>query len=398
LVRSDQDTVRVLTLTTLYPNAIQPNHGIFVHNRLCHTLALGGLSAVVVASVPYFPFRSAIFGRYAGFANVPREETRDGVRVLHPRVAVIPKIGMMAAPYLHFRTLRRAYRALRRDGLSFDVIDAHYFYPDGVAAALLGKTLGLPVVITGRGSDLTLIPHHPLARRQIQWAASQASGLVTVCQSLKDSLIALGAEPDRISVLRNGVDLERFKPSASKTARARLARSGPVLLSVGSLIPRKGHDIVLRALRMLDGCSLVIAGAGPMRPELEALARSLGVADRVTMAGEVPHERLAEIYSSADVMVLASAREGMPNVLLESLACGTPVVATNVDGVREIIQERCAGRLVAARTPEAVAAAVRSLLEDPPNRGAVRHYAEQFSWRATAIANRSLLRHLAGKD
>src|SRR5262249_28579609 len=156
-----------------------------------------------------------------------------------------------------------------------DVIDAHYFFPDGVAAARLGRELRLPVVITGRGSDLTQIPEASGPRAQIQWAAGQASALVTVCEDLRKRLLALGAPEHRTLVLRDGVDLAQFAPGGRERARAALGVSGLVLLSVGGLIPRKGHDLTIGMLAERPDCTLLIAGSGPLRAELEEQARRL---------------------------------------------------------------------------------------------------------------------------
>jgi glycosyltransferase involved in cell wall biosynthesis len=383
--------VRVLVFSTLFPNAAQPNHGVFVENRLRATLAQGGLAASVVAPVPLFPSGLKVFGRYGRYARAPRREVRHGVEVLHPRYPVLPKYGSGLAPSALFRAGLDAARALEARGLRFEVIDAHYFYPDGVAAARLGEALRLPVVITARGSDLTLIAGEPGPRLAIRWAAGQASASLAVCEDLRQRLVALGAPSDRTLTLRNGVDLALFRPQDRLRAREALGCDGFTLLSVGSLIERKGHDLVIEALRSRPGWRLVIAGSGPLRAELLALARRTGVADRVRFLGEVPHARLPDLYAAADVLVLASSREGWANVLLEAMACGTPAVATDVNGTREVLASAAAGRLIRTRTAEAVAEAVSAIEAAPPRRSATRRYAEQFDWQAVGRANRALL-------
>lgn len=392
---SEDDVTRVLVFSTLFPNAAQPNHAIFVENRLQHTLALGGLTATVVAPVPYFPFSHSRFGRYAAYAKAPQRETRHGVEIWHPRYAAIPKLGEQLAPELLYRASLRAVRRLQAAGQQFDVIDAHYFYPDGVAAARLGRELGLPVVITGRGTDLTLIPAAPASRAKIQWAASEASAMVTVCEDLRERLVELGAAPERTLTLRNGVDLDLFRPVDRAAARRALAVDGFTLVSVGSLIARKSHDLTIRALAEAPDCRLLIAGQGPLRAELERLAEDLGVSDRVRFLGETPHSKLAELYSAADASVLASSREGWANVLLESLACGTPVVASDVNGTSEVVCSREAGRLLPERSAAAIAATVAELRRDMPDRAATRRYAEQFGWLPIARANKALLEAVA---
>lgn len=373
----------VLTFTTLYPNAAQPQHGVFVENRMRHLLARRNHRLRVVAPVPWFPSDDPRFGRYATFARCPALERRHGVAVAHPRFPVIPKVGMALAPWLMYRAVRPLVQRLGRRAV---LIDAHYFYPDGVAAALLARDLGLPLVITGRGSDLHHIPEHPLPRRMIQWAAAQAQALVTVCAALKDSLVSLGVPEHKVHVLRNGVDLDAFRPEHPADARARLGLQGdaPVVAAVGRLIPLKGLDLVIGALSRLPEVRLAIAGDGPERGALEQQARALGVAERVHFLGRVPHEDLRHLYSAADALVLASEREGWPNVLLESMACGTPVAATAVWGIPEVVAAPEAGRLITDRSVDGVADTLGALLAAPPPRPAVRAYAERFGWDDTA--------------
>ena len=198
------------------------------------------------------------------------------------------------------------------------------------AAAMLGRALGKPVTITARGTDINYIPRYRLPRKQILSVAREASGLIAVSQALKTEMAALGIPPDRITVLRNGVDLQTFHPGDRATARRELGLTGRTLLSVGHLIPRKGHDLIISALFRLEGYTLLIAGEGPEKPALHALAQKLGVAARVRFLGSLPHSDLPRIYSAADALVLASSREGWPNVLLEAMACGTPVVASPI--------------------------------------------------------------------
>jgi len=382
--------MRILTFTTLYPNTIHPSHGIFVENRLRHLVREESVTARVVAPVPWFPFRSKVFGRYGELAQVPEEEERFGVRILHPRYPLIPKLGMSTAPFLMYQVLAPMIGRCIRSGYDFDLLDAHYFYPDGVAAVMIGKRFSKPVVITARGTDINLIPEHAVPRRLIRWAAKEASGLIAVCQALKDRMTMLGMDPSKTWVLRNGVDLDTFQPKERGPVRSRLGLTGKVLLSVGHLIPRKRNDLVLRALPHIPDAVLLIVGDGPCERELKALADSLGVQERVRFLGRIPQAELPWIYSVADALILASDREGWPNVLLEAMACGTPVVATSVWGVPEVVASDAAGVLVDDPSPEAIAGAARRLLSGPVDRGKTRAYAEAFSWDDTTQGQLSL--------
>lgn len=374
--------MKILTFSTLYPHSARPSHGIFVETRLRHLLASGKVESKVVAPVPWFPSRNARFGEYAIHARAPRQETRNGIDVLHPRYPLPPKVGMTLAPFLLAGAVRPVIDRILRT-YAFDLIDAHYFYPDGVAAALLGKRLGKPVVITARGTDVNLIPRYRLPRAMIRWAARRAAGMITVARALKDDLIRIGVPGERIEVLRNGVDLQLFRPVEREATRRKLGMSRTTLLSVGHLIPRKGHELVIGALPRLPDMELVIIGDGPERAALGALARDCGVGNRVRFVGALPQEELRHYYGAGDALVLASSREGWANVLLEAMACGTPVVATTAGGSPEVVAAPEAGRLIAERGPEAVAEGVRGLFAAYPDRDATRRYAEKFGWEET---------------
>jgi glycosyltransferase involved in cell wall biosynthesis len=323
------------------------------------------------------------FGRYSNFARLPREEIRFGLQVEHPRYPLLPKIGMNSAPIGLLSAVLPLLRRQIREGRDFDLIDAHYFYPDGVAAVLLGRALGRPVVVTARGDDLDLIANFVIPRRWIRWAANHAEGLVTVSSGLKRRLTALGTPPERVRMLRNGVDLAVFRPLDRDAMRRALGLSRPTLLAVANLVPKKRHRLIVDALPELSGVDLVIVGEGPEREAIEARAREHHVSNRVRLLGHIPQARLPEIYTAADLLVLPSLREGWPNVLLESMACGTPVVVSDFAGVEDIVAAPEAGRILDESTPSRLAETVRELLAAPPARTATRGYAEQFDWQST---------------
>jgi glycosyltransferase involved in cell wall biosynthesis len=388
--------MKILTFTTLFPNAAKPHHGIFTETTLRHQLATGEVKAKVVAPVPWFPFTHPMFAHYATMARAPKRETRIGVEVFHPRYAVVPKLGMQITPFSLAAAAKGTIGRLLDEGYDFDVIDAHYFYPDGVAAVMLGKYFRKPVVISALGTDINLIPRHPVSRRMIRWAASQSAAMISVCEALRTEMIGLGMDGDRITTLRNGVDLELFHPLGDRDAmRQVLGLSEFTLLSVGHLDPRKGHDLIISALPMLPNVQLLIAGSGPDLKKLQKLACTAGVADRVAFLGAMSQEELRNYYGVADALVLASSREGWANVLLEAMACGTPVVASNVWGTPEVVRSPAAGVLMPSRTADGVAAAVRCLRDHYPDRAMTRAYAEGFSWDGTTRGQLRLFRHAA---
>lgn len=381
--------VRLATFSSLYPNPAQPTHGVFVENRLRHLLASGEATAKVVAPVPWWPSRAP------SRAAVPREEHRHGIHVLHPRFLAVPGLGLATNPYAMARAGLAAIEALSRAGFAFDLLDAHYLFPDGVAAVRIARALGKPVVLTARGSDTSQLPMLPFAGGMIRKALAEAEAIIAVSAGLAEGLVALGAPRGRITVLRNGVDTALFHPPAMREAlRAELEIRGPTILSVGHLIARKRHHLAIEALRELPQHRLVILGEGPERAALEALAARLGVQDRLRMPGSRPHDELPRWYGAADVMVLASAREGWANVLLESMACGTPVVCTEAWGAREAVCAPIVGEVVGEATARAIATAVRRRDTDAGARAATRRHAEAFGWEATTRGQLDLFRRI----
>jgi glycosyltransferase involved in cell wall biosynthesis len=371
---ADPKPVRLLTLTTLFPNAQQPRHGIFVASRMGLLCASGRIEATVIAALPRFP------GYYRATAHVPSRESVAGLEVYHPRYLHWPGIGMRRQPFALARALLAQLRAPEFAHRAFDAIDAHYFYPDGVAAAMVAKALGLPLAISARGTDINLIPEIPFARRRMIEAANQAKALIAVSQALKDRMAALGMPSDRIHVLRNGVDMTLFAPVDRSAARARLelADTGTIIAGVGNLVPEKGFDLLIEAAAD-SSFRLLLVGDGPERASLCSLADRLAPG-RVEFRGNMPQADLRYVYSAANVLALPSLREGWPNVLLEAIACGTPVVAAGVGGVREIIGEGAPGAIVASRAASDWKDCLGAMARAAMRPEAVRAHASRFSW------------------
>ena len=391
--------LKILLFSSLFPSSRRPIHGIFVETRLRELIKTGQVQATVVAPVPWFPFKGERFGEYGLFAATPKFEQRNGLSVYHPRYLLPPKVGMNVAPYTMALGALATVRKLQRQGFDFDLIDAHYYYPDGVAAGLLAKWLGKPFVVTARGTDLNLIPEYAFPRKLILQTAAQASASIGVCKALMDTLQGLGADPAKLHTLRNGVDLQRFVPEPREAARQRLnlPAGGKLLLSVGHLVERKGHFVAIDALPLLPpDVRLAIAGSGPDRAALQRQADKLSVADRVQFVGVVPQTDLKWWYSAADALALCSSREGWANVLLESMACGTPVIATNIWGTPEVVSTPDAGVLMTSRTGQGLADAWCALFARYPAREATRAHAETFSWDATTQGQVALFKAIVG--
>jgi teichuronic acid biosynthesis glycosyltransferase TuaC len=374
--------LRVLMLSTLFPDASRPNFGIFVERQAQSLARRDDVELRIVAprGLPPWPLRR--HPRYAALSAQPVHERWHGLDVHRPAFLNIPgTAGRFHAAALT-RALIPALERLRA-AFPFDVISAEFFFPDGVAAVALGRHFGVPVSIKARGSDIHQWARRPAIARQIVAAGRGADGLLSVSLALRDDMIALGMPADRIACIVTGVDLDRFAPRDRAEAKAALGVSGPLVASVGALIPLKGHDIVIDAVARLPGVHLWIAGEGPERPRLAARIAAHGLADRVRLLGAIPADRVADLLAAADAMALASASEGLANAWLEALASGTPIVIPAVGGAAQVVTTPAAGRLV-ERAPPAVAAALQALLAAPPDAVEVRRAAEPFTWEANS--------------
>lgn len=391
-------TIRTLLFSTLYPSSVRPGHGIFVETRLRELLGSGQVQTKVVAPVPWFFSTHPRFGDYAHLARTPSREVHHGIDVQHPRYFLPPKVGMNVAPFVLAMGAAPAIQRLLGEGYDFDVIDAHYYYPDGVAAALLARHFNKPFTVTARGSDINYIAAHSVPRRLMRWASSRAVASIGVSEALTHAMAKLGMSESRLLMMPNGVDLERFHVRPQTSARAELGwQQEPTLLCVGNLVENKGHHIAIEALARLPRFRLVIAGEGPERHALATLASQFNVSSRLQFLGRVDQKQLAKCYSASDILVLPSSREGWPNVLLESMACGTPVVATRVGGIPEIVTSTSAGRLMFGRTVTDMVAAVTDLWRHLPDRIAVRSCAQGCSWQRTTDAQIDLFRSIAAE-
>jgi glycosyltransferase involved in cell wall biosynthesis len=222
-----------------------------------------------------------------------------------------------------------------------------------------------------------------------------AAAVIAVSAALREALIEIGAPSDKITVLRNGVDTTLFRPPADRAAiRAELGFVGPTLISIGLLIERKGHHRTIAAMTKLPDFSLFIIGEGPERDRLNALIARLGLGKRVRLLGARPHAELPLWYGAADASVLSSSREGWANVLLESMACGTPVVASPIWGNPEVVRAPAAGVITRENSTDGIAEGVRALFAALPAREATREYAEPFNWDATTEGQLALFRRV----
>jgi glycosyltransferase involved in cell wall biosynthesis len=385
--------LRVLTLSTLFPNEVQPTFGVFVER---HTLGLAAMEEAevrVVSPVGLPPWPLTLHPRYRRRAGLPLEEEWKGVPVYRPRFRLVPGLSARWNAQLIARAVLPLLKTVRKS-YPFDVINAEFFWPDGPAAMHLSRALGVPFSITARGSDIQYWIRRKGISDQILAAGRAAGGMLAVSGALRGVMEGYGLPADRIRTHYTGVDRARFYLRDRPAARAALGVTGPLLATVGALIPGKGQRDAIAAAETIPGATLLLAGEGPDRRALETMIRRRKLSDRVRLLGNVSREEIAILMTAADVMVLPTRSEGLANVWVEALVSGTPVVTSDVGGAREVINRPEAGALV-PHEPHAIADAVRRILADPPDRLTVHAAAGRFSNEGCCRALYDHLREVA---
>ncbi len=368
---------RLITFTNLFPSAAFPAHGLFVQERMRRVVAATGLPWTVICPVPRVP-KVVRSGDYARYATMPEREQVGGVEVWHPPYLHLP--GFSTAQQAK-RMARAARPVLRRlvDEADQCLLDIHYVYPDGIAGLMLAREMGIPAIVTARGSDLNVLAGVPAVARQIRRHAPNAFALLAVSEPLRRRFVEAAQVPDdAVTLVRNGVDLDRFAPGDRAAARAELdlPADGHLVLGVGRLVEAKGFHHAVDLLKAIPDTRLVLIGNGPERARLEAAAP----ADRLVCLGAQPPERVAIAYQACDVLVLPSEREGWPNVVTEALGSGLPVVATAVGSVPDMITDPAMGAVIPVGDFEALRREVERVLSREVDREAIRRLASQFSW------------------
>jgi glycosyltransferase involved in cell wall biosynthesis len=392
--------MRILTFTSLFPNTMDPSFGIFIFHRTSHLAQREGNALEVVAPLPYAPkfMKGTARGSVASIA--PTEEIGN-LQVHHPRYLLMPRVSMPLHGLLMYIGCLRYVRSLHQKH-RFDCIDAHYVFPDGLAAVLIGRSLGIPVVISARGTDIHTFQDFATVRPQIRWTLRHAAGVIAVSESLAKMMLDLEPRLKNVHIIGNGVDGRRFFREDQRVAREqlRLDPQDRIIVSVAALKHVKGPDLLVRAAALLKKslarCKVLFVGAGPELASLRQVAEQLDCADICQFVGPVPNEQLHTYFSAADVSCLASRKEGWPNVVLESLACGAPVVATGAGAVPQLLADPELG-IIVDPTPEALQQGLSRALQQKWNLEKISAYAQGHTWENVAARVEVVLKQATGR-
>ena len=376
---------KILVFSSLFPSQIRPNAGVFIRERMFRVHQ--EILIIVVSPVPWFPFQGLLRYWRPHFRPQPCcYEEQQGIQVYFPRFFSIP--GLLKS-YDGFFMALGSLSTLIKLRKQFNIIDAHFAYPDGYAATLLGRWLKVPVTITLRGTEVPL-SKLPGRKERMLTALKNTSRIFSVSDSLKQHVVSLGVESEKIRVVGNGIDLLKFFPLDRDIVRAELniAKDAKVLISVGALVDRKGFHRVIALLPTLVQqypklLYLIVGGDSPegnIKSRLQEQVKTLKLEDHVRFLGAYPSEQLKQPLSAADVFVLATANEGWANVFLEAMACGLPVITTDVGGNKEVVNSLELGIVVPFADPEALFSALILALEKDWQASEIIRYAQQNSW------------------
>jgi len=378
--------LRVLAITKIFPNAVEPLSAPFNRQQFAALSELCELE--ILATIPWFP-GAGVTARWSSagkLADVPARETIAGLDVRHPRTLFVPKLAHSMWGPLYAASIAPVILGYRN---KVDVVLGSWAYPDGFAAVIASRLLGVPCVVKLHGSDINAIAKLPGPRRMLSWALPRAARVVAVSRALGEEAIALGVPRDRVAIVMNGVDGELFRPRDRAAARQDLGVSaGPLVVYVGNLKPEKGVAELAEAwpnvTAAVPDAQLAVVGDGPLRERLAG--------ERIRLVGPQPLERVPTWMAAADIVVLPSHSEGTPNVVLEALASGRRVVASNVGGIPDLITSPELGTLVPPRDPIALAAALVAALRAPYDPAEVARLGARGGWRASASALHAVLR------
>lgn len=382
--------LNILALSYLFPNRVQPDYGIFVLNRL--RAVSQWCNVKVIAPVQWYPLIHRLRRRFWS-GKVPERERQGDIDVFHPRFAVIPRYMKWLDALTFLWSTQRVARELRDAAFEYDLIDVHWTYPDIVAGWFLARRSGRKYVVTVRGHEALYDTEITIRRWLVALFLRRADYVVTLSSELRDKVIALGVAPERARVVLNGVDLSGFNYKDQRESRAQLGLDPQkrIIISVGRLTSGKGHDVLVRMMPMLakthDVELYIVGGVNPeddFGHVLKKMIADLGLTATVHLVDKVPHEKLALWYGAADLFCLATRGEGCPNVVLEALACGTPVVITRVGAVDELIEPGVNGLLIEPQAISSFGAEVQRGLEQPWDRRQIAERMTRWGWSACA--------------
>lgn len=368
--------MKILLISNLYPNSKEPARGIYNKQQVVELTRL--CEVRVVAPLPWHQIK-----------GVPSSEVIDGIQIYHPRYFMTPKIGRSLYGFFFYFSLLSYVKKLHKE-FGFDVILATWAYPDGFGSYLIAKALKKPIVIKVHGTDINEYSKYFLRRKLISHALKNSNAVIAVTGALKKKLSLIGVPEEKITVIPNGVNTDLFKPIDQAECRKKLdlPLDKKIILYVGNFVPIKGVDILVKAfselVRSYSNALLLLVGDGSLEAKLHDNVKELGIEQGVIFSRRTTHDSIPFHMNACDIFCLPSRNEGCPNVVLEAMACGTPIVATNVGGVPELVNDSRLGMLVIPGSARFLTDALKEALDRRWNHDAIALHGSKFTWTENA--------------
>ena len=367
------NNMKIIAITNLFPNSLNPTKGLFNYQQL-KALRQQSVEVTVIAPIPWHHF-----------SKLPEREIIDGFNVYHPRYFVMPKIGRSLYGFLFTMSLLPKIKKLYKE-LKFDMILSTWAYPDAFGSYLIAKALKKSIVIKIHGTDINLYTRYFLRRKMIAWALSNSDKTISVSDALKEEITKIGVPSNKIVVIPNGINTELFKPMDQLECRrvVGLPLDKKIILYAGNFEYVKGVDMLIDAfgglLQLRDDTLLVLLGDGSFYKKLREKAEVFNMESRVIFAGRIKHDAMRYYMNASDVFCLPSRSEGCPNVVLEAMACGKPVVATKVGGIPELVSDSNFGILVTPENPRYLTDALKEALDKKWDYKEIALHVSKFTW------------------
>ena len=381
--------MKVLIISHMYPSTANQVAGIFVAEQV-KELVRQGCEVKVISPVAWTPFPIKYLSKkWKSYSEIPLSEEREGVKVYYPRYLSFPRAGLFEySGYFMYYGIRKLIKNIYQD-FKFELINAYTILPDGFSALLLERKINVPLIITILGSDLLIYPYrNKRIFMNTNRALAKAIRIIAVSQHLKDKAVdEFGIPEEKIAVIYTGHDAKSFNLNDRKQE----GESPINVLFLGNIIEFKGVFDLLRAMTIIRNSDkelfkkLLWRFVGKITDE-EKFMRFLNahkLKDNTEVVGQVPHDDVAKYMKRADFFVLPSWSEGMPVALLEAMACGLPVIATNVGGIPEIVNEDT-GVLVEPKKPRELARGIMSALSKNWDRKFIGEYAKNYTLEKNA--------------
>jgi len=365
----------------MFPNRAWPNKGIFVKERLKALSRM--INNTIVAPIPYFPFLS-LARKYKGLDYIPLLEDYDTLSVYHPRYFMIPKYFKCMDGQLYYCALHPFISQMIKN-YNFEILDFHWVYPDAFAGLKWAREFGKKIVVTIRGNESICYLEKSLRKRMVINTLKSVDHIIAVSNDMKEKVVQeYGVERKKVTVIPNGIDPKKFFRTNKLDAQKQcgLELGSKYILALSRLSPEKGLDSLIKAFLGVSrqDTTLLIVGDGPLKSKLEEMVKDLGISKKVLFFGAVPHDETVKWYNAADVFCLPSLWEGCPNVVIESLACGIPIVASNVGGIPDLIPNDSYGILVPAGDPVSLARALDDALNKEWDREKIAKFGSRNTW------------------